>query len=64
MAKIIDPLASRCVKFRFSHIEHKAQNERLSAICKNEGIAIDSNAVLDTLIAVSDGDLRRSINLL
>lgn len=64
VAKIIDPLASRCVKFRFSQIEASVQKERLSAICKNEGIAIDSDDVLDTLISVSDGDLRRSINLL
>ena len=33
-------------------------------ICRNEGINIESDKVLDTLIAVSEGDLRRSINTL
>lgn len=64
IAKIIDPLASRCVKFRFSHIEGPAQKSRLYEICDKEDIKLESENVLETLIDVSEGDLRRSINLL
>lgn len=64
ISKIIDPLASRCVKFRFSNIEGSAQMERLSEICKKEEIQLESDQVLKSLIKFSEGDMRRSINLL
>jgi len=64
ISKIIDPLASRCVKFRFSPISIDAQRERLSQICSNEGVKLESQEVLDKLIQVTEGDMRRSINTL
>jgi replication factor C subunit 2/4 len=64
ISKIIDPLASRCVKFRFSPIGFEAQKERLLKICHAEGVKLKSDNVLDSLIKVTDGDLRRSINTL
>jgi replication factor C subunit 2/4 len=64
ISKIIDPLASRCVKFRFSAISESAQRQRLGMICEKESIDIESPAVLDQLIEISEGALRRSINTL
>ena len=64
ISRIIDPLASRCVKFRFSPIGQDAQKERLLKICETESVKIESNEVIDKLITITDGDLRRSINTL
>lgn len=64
ISKIIDPLASRCVKFRFSPISKEAQMDRLKFICSKENVKLSSDSVLDKLIDISEGDLRRSINTL
>jgi replication factor C subunit 2/4 len=60
VSKIIEPLASRCVKFRFTPISDKAQIERLSYICKQEDIP-HSESAMEALVKVTDGDLRKSI---
>jgi len=65
ISKIIDPLASRCVKFRFSPIGFDAQMERLALICDAEQVNLSNQkVVLTRLIQLTEGDLRRSINLL
>ena len=64
ISKIIDPLASRCVKFRFAPIAKDAQKERLLSICTAEKVNLQSESVIDKLIDLTEGDLRRSINTL
>jgi len=64
ISKIIDPLASRCVKFRFAPISEQAQSERLLNICRAEGVNLQSEQVINKLIRLTEGDLRMSINTL
>lgn len=63
VSKIIEPLASRCVKFRFCPISDEAQKERLEFISAKEGLRLGPGAVQE-LINITDGDLRKSIMML
>jgi replication factor C subunit 2/4 len=63
VSKIIDPIASRCAKFRFTALPRSEQLDRLRFIAQNENVVID-DSVINQLIDISEGDLRRSINLL
>ncbi|CAI2370752.1 unnamed protein product [Moneuplotes crassus] len=63
VSKIIEPLASRCVKFRFTPISEEAQIKRLEYICDKEEIKHDPSA-LPALVEVTDGDMRKSIMML
>lgn len=63
VSKIIDPIASRCAKYRFSPLSRESQLARLKYIASNERMSIEEHT-LNFLIDISEGDLRRSINLL
>ncbi|EGR27891.1 replication factor C, activator 1, putative [Ichthyophthirius multifiliis] len=63
ITKIIEPLASRCVKFRFKPIVEEAQLCKLKEICDKEYIQYEDQA-LEKLIHISNGDLRKSVNLI
>lgn len=63
ISKIIDPLASRCAKFRFKPISVDTHRLRLEYICTQENIAC-TNLAIECLIKLSDGDLRKSITTL
>ena len=52
------------MKFRFGPIAFTAQQERLLSICRAEDVNLQSDQVIDKLIQLTDGDLRRSINML
>lgn len=61
--KIIPPIQSRCVIFRFSSLNDDDIKQRLKLVAKREGITIIANG-LNALVSVSQGDCRRAINYL
>ena len=63
ITKIIEPLNSRCMKFRFNQISKKTQIKRLRGICKSEKLLFQSE-VLECVVEISLGDLRKALNLL
>jgi replication factor C subunit 2/4 len=63
VTRIIDPLASRCSKFRFKSLDQENAKRRLEEIANNEGVNLDDGAV-EALIKCSDGDLRKAITFL
>lgn len=63
VTRIIDPLASRCSKFRFKTLDQGNAKKRLEEIADNENVALEEDAV-DTLIRCSEGDLRKAITFL
>jgi replication factor C small subunit len=61
--KIIDPIQSRCVVFRFKPLSDQDVRDYIDRIAKGEGLKIDDKAV-EALIYVSEGDLRKLANTL
>ncbi|QPG74592.1 hypothetical protein FOA43_001923 [Brettanomyces nanus] len=63
VTRIIDPLASRCSKFRFKSLDESSAFERLRFICSQENLDTDDDT-LKEILHISEGDLRRAINYL
>jgi replication factor C subunit 2/4 len=63
VSRIIDPVASRCSKFRFKALEGGQAKGRIEEILQTEGVKYE-DGVIEKALTVSDGDLRRAINLL
>ena len=62
-SKIIDPIQSRCAIFRFKLLEKKAIEKVLNTIAQQERLTLTPEAI-EILYEGSEGDCRRSINLL
>lgn len=62
-SKILEPIQSRCVVFRFKPLSPKDIEARLHEIAKAEKLDLEKKAI-DAIIYVSEGDLRKSINIL
>ncbi|XP_065213650.1 replication factor C subunit 4 [Planococcus citri] len=60
---IIQPLTSRCAKYRFKPLSKDTMLKRLKLICDEEKVSCDEKA-LQTLVDTSGGDLRRAITCL
>jgi DNA polymerase III delta prime subunit len=63
VTRIIDPLASRCSKFRFKSLDQGNAVARVENIAKLEGVKMDSG-VSEELVRVAEGDLRKAITFL
>ncbi|XP_022981026.1 replication factor C subunit 4 [Cucurbita maxima] len=63
ISRIIEPLASRCAKFRFKPLSEEVMSKRILHISNEEGLSLDGEA-LSTLGSISQGDLRRAITYL
>ena len=63
VTRIIDPLASRCSKFRFKSLDGSDAVARLQAIAGAEGVVLEEG-VGEGLAKCAEGDLRRAITFL
>ena len=63
VTRIIDPVASRCSKFRFKSLGGGEAGKRIEDIAKLEGVRLDNGAV-EALVRCSEGDLRKAITFL
>ena len=62
-SKIIEPIQSRCAIFRFRPLSEEKIKERLRYIAEKEGMKGTEDG-FNALVYVSEGDLRRAINIL
>lgn len=63
VSRIIEPLTSRCSKFRFKPLSTETLEKRLNMICEQENVKCDSKAIGE-LIKISEGDMRKAITYL
>lgn len=64
VSKIIDPILSRCARFRFKPLERIAVTERLRMIAEREALNVADDDVYGALVDISGGDLRKAITFL
>jgi replication factor C small subunit len=62
-SKIIDPIQSRCVVFRFKLLERKDIEKVIKKISEVEKLTVDDKAI-EAIYEGSEGDCRRAINLI
>jgi len=63
VSRIIEPLTSRCSKFRFKPLSTETLEKRLNMICEQEDVKCDNKAIQE-LIKISEGDMRKAITYL
>ncbi|KAJ2160009.1 Subunit of heteropentameric Replication factor C (RF-C) [Coemansia sp. RSA 552] len=63
VSRIIEPLASRCAKFRFRSLTREQAVARVSEVAELENVNCRDGA-LEALVDCADGDLRRAMMLL
>ena len=63
VSRIIDPLASRCSKYRFAPLDAASMRARLGVVCDGEGVRA-SPETIDAVLKISGGDMRKAITFL
>lgn len=61
--QIIDPITSRCMKFRFKSIDRISMFDKLIDISKKENMNIDNESI-DSICSIVKGDVRKGIMIL
>lgn len=61
--QIIDPIVSRCMKFRFKSIDDDSMYNKLQEISKKENMNI-TNSSIETICSIVKGDVRKGIMIL
>jgi|SRR3989344_4418611 len=62
-SKIIDPIQSRCTIFRFKPLEKEDIFELIDKVCDKEDLKV-KNKAKEILFEVSNGDVRRLLNIM
>ncbi|MFH1607811.1 MAG: replication factor C small subunit [archaeon] len=62
-SKIIDPIQSRCVIFRFKLLEKRDIEKVINRIAQQENLTVNPDSI-EVLYEGSEGDCRRAINIL
>jgi replication factor C subunit 2/4 len=63
VTRIIEPLASRCAKFRFKPLSIESMVARMNYIATSESVSLGPGA-LDTIMTVAEGDMRKAVTFL
>jgi replication factor C subunit 2/4 len=63
VSRIIEPIVSRCAKFRFKPLETTVLTARLGEIAEKESLEVEK-AALDRIVTVSEGDMRRALTIM
>ncbi|XP_064392892.1 replication factor C subunit 5-like [Halichondria panicea] len=63
LSKIIPALQSRCTRFRFGPLSSEQMMLRLEYVIQQEALKVSADG-MDSLVRLSQGDMRRSLNIL
>jgi replication factor C subunit 2/4 len=63
VTRVIEPLASRCAKFRFRPLPVDSMKSRMREIATSEGIQL-TEATLEAILQASNGDMRKAVTFL
>ncbi len=62
-SKIIEPIQSRCVIFRFKPLSDEHIRKRILYIAQQEGLKLTEDAI-KAILYIAEGDMRKAINVL